>query len=113
LAHIRCAYNYLPTDDAAQRRANLFRLIHLFRENINRTNPRFTLLHNKTPIQSIIVKGNDEVKRFAAAIQQAGFDVRPILYPTVPKGSERIRICLHSFNTEAEVIKLAETINAL
>ncbi|MCW5906245.1 MAG: 8-amino-7-oxononanoate synthase [Chitinophagales bacterium] len=113
LAHIRCAYHYLPTDDAVKRRESLFYLIQLFRKTINQNNFCFTLLHSETPIQSIVVKGNDKVKLFAAAIQKAGFDVRPILYPTVPKGSERIRICLHSFNTEAEVCKLAETINAL
>ena len=61
----------------------------------------------------LMVPGNKNAKEVALRIQQQGLDVRPILSPTVPKGKERIRICLHSFNTEEEVIKLAQTINSL
>jgi 8-amino-7-oxononanoate synthase len=32
-----------------------------------------------------------------------GFDVKPILSPTVPQGQERLRMCLHSFNSEGEM----------
>jgi len=51
------------------------------------------------------------VKKMAHQLQNKGFDVRPILNPTVPKGKERIRICLHSFNSEKEVKKLCSTVN--
>ena len=44
----------------------------------------------------------------AQKLQQDNMDVRPILYPTVPKGSERLRIVLHSFNTIDDVNKLLE-----
>lgn len=60
-----------------------------------------------TPIQVVIVPGNTAVKEVAGRLQAAGLDVRPILYPTVPRGSERLRIVLHSFNTEEEVDRLA------
>jgi 8-amino-7-oxononanoate synthase len=43
------------------------------------------------------------VKKAAAKCQENNFDTRPILYPTVPKGSERLRIVLHAFNTAKEV----------
>ena len=42
----------------------------------------------------------------AKRVQKGGFDVRPILSPTVPQGSERLRISLHAFNTEMEVKEL-------
>ena len=37
-----------------------------------------------------------------------GFDVKAILHPTVPKNEERLRFCIHSFNTEKEIDALLE-----
>ncbi len=74
-------------------------------------NKKIHLVGSKSAIQSIIIPGSGEVKSVASAIQKEGFDVRPILSPTVPEGRERLRICLHAFNTEEEVIKLTELIN--
>lgn len=36
--------------------------------------------------------------------------VRPIVAPTVPHGTERVRVCLHAGNTEWEVEKLVISI---
>ena len=63
-----------------------------------------------SPIQSIVIPGNKKVIELAKAIQIKGFDVRPILSPTVPIGKERLRICIHSFNEENEIAALAEII---
>ncbi|WP_027421041.1 aminotransferase class I/II-fold pyridoxal phosphate-dependent enzyme [Crocinitomix catalasitica] len=57
-------------------------------------------------IQSIMVRGNQAAKNKAAELKAAGFAVKAILYPTVPKQSERIRICLHSFNSQEDIKKL-------
>lgn len=65
---------------------------------------------SRSAIHCILVPGNEEVKALAGAIQKRGFDVRPILHPTVPKGKERIRICLHSFNTAEEIMGLVESL---
>nr|WP_262899777.1 8-amino-7-oxononanoate synthase [Robertkochia marina] len=54
-------------------------------------------------ITSILLPGNDLVKEIAGKLVDAGYDVKPILSPTVPKGKERIRICLHSFNSFEEI----------
>ena len=67
---------------------------------------RYQKLVSNSAIQGVIVPGNDAVKALAAALQQNGLDIRPILSPTVPKGSERLRIVLHSFNRQEEVEKL-------
>jgi 8-amino-7-oxononanoate synthase len=110
LATIKCAHRFLLEADS--RRKDLFALVDIFQQQfIGGT--RFKLSGGKSPIQSLIVQGNEQAKQIAFNIQQAGFDVRAILYPTVAKGTERIRICIHSFNTQQEVIKLAEVINSL
>ena len=32
-----------------------------------------------------------------------GLNARPITWPTVPKGADRVRVCLHAGNTRAEL----------
>lgn len=111
LAHIKCAYQWLQTPEAQAETGKLFALIKLFRSKV--INPHVQLLPGETPVQSVVIPGNDAVRKFALNLQQAGFDVRPILSPTVPRGTERIRICIHSYNSMAEVSSLAENINSL
>ncbi|MCB0443273.1 MAG: pyridoxal phosphate-dependent aminotransferase family protein [Flavobacterium sp.] len=60
-------------------------------------------LPSNSSIHSVIIPGNDRVKTIAQQLQQNGFDVKPILSPTVPEGQERLRFCLHSFNSEQEI----------
>ena len=50
-----------------------------------------------------MIPGNENVKLRALELEQKGLDVRPILSPTVKEGEERLRICLHSFNTKKEI----------
>jgi 8-amino-7-oxononanoate synthase len=69
---------------------------------------RYTKMQSATAIQGVIVPGNDAVKEVAAQLQKNNFDIRPILYPTVPKGEERLRIVLHAFNTKEEVESMVE-----
>ena len=64
---------------------------------------RWEKLVSHTPIQIVIIPGNDAVKKVAGALHAAGLDVRAILYPTVPAGKERLRIVLHSFNSMQQV----------
>lgn len=59
-------------------------------------------------IHCCIISGNGRVKKIAEKIQEKGFDVRPILSPTVPEGQERLRICLHTFNTEKEITEVLQ-----
>jgi 8-amino-7-oxononanoate synthase len=63
----------------------------------------YKMLKSSTPIQGVIVPGNTEVKHLASRLQENGLDVRPILYPSVPKGLERLRISLHAFNTQEQL----------
>lgn len=104
---IKCAYDLLSESDEAVE--ELLALIAYFKERIA-TIPNLEIIESISPIQSIIISGNDKVKAVASAIQKKSFDVRPILSPTVPKGKERIRICLHAYNTKDEINRLVESI---
>jgi 8-amino-7-oxononanoate synthase len=53
------------------------------------------------------------VKNVAENLGKEGFEVKPILSPTVPKGSERLRFCLHSFNSENEISEVLKKLAKL
>jgi 8-amino-7-oxononanoate synthase len=53
-----------------------------------------------TPILSVLT---DRPRVLARYLQDGGFMVRPIVHPTVPRGKERVRICVHAANTVQEV----------
>jgi 8-amino-7-oxononanoate synthase len=110
LASIKMAYQLLIE---SSKEIELLRdNIKLFKKRIN-TGTLYHLIDSDSAIQCLVLKSNEKAREVAGQLQNEGFDVRPILSPTVPQGSERIRICLHSFNTENEVILLTDTINKL
>ena len=63
-------------------------------------------LKSNTAIQSYIIPGNKEVRAKAKILQENGFLVKPIVFPTVAKGTERIRITLHANQNKEDIIKL-------
>lgn len=65
-------------------------------------------LPSNSPIQSLIVEGNEKAKALAGELQREGYNVKAILSPTVPAGKERLRICLHTFNTVEQLTGLTE-----
>ena len=89
--------------------------IEKLRQNIIFFNQQKNLLglkpmfvRSKSAIQSAIVPGNENVKKLAQQLQDKGFDVKPILSPTVPEGQERLRFCIHSYNSEEEISQILE-----
>jgi 8-amino-7-oxononanoate synthase len=100
VAMVMEAYDQFPIMMAE--RAHLQELIQQFQE----AELPFEKMVSHTPIQAVVVPGNTAAKNLASRLQENGIDVRPILYPTVPKGKERLRIVLHAFNTEADLEKL-------
>lgn len=66
------------------------------------------VLESDSAIQCVLLPGNERVKKASEKLRTTGFDVRPILSPTVMAGKERLRICLHSFNTKEEISLLLD-----
>lgn len=108
LASIKMAYHLL--NNAEEEIINLKNNIAYFKNHIY-FNSDYPLLKSDSAIQCIILKNNDTARLIANTLQSAGLNVRPILSPTVAAGTERIRICLHSFNTLNELALLCNTVN--
>jgi 8-amino-7-oxononanoate synthase len=104
LLAIRCAHQHLQANPGAGER--LHNRINQFRECISTQFPDVRWTNSPSPIQCLIVPGNDHARFVAAQVQSAGFDVRAILSPTVPVGQERLRICIHTFNTMEDIDQL-------
>lgn len=84
--------------------------INFFKREAGELYDRF--IPSRSPIQSLLTEGNVAAKTLAEKLRQSGFDVRAILHPTVPAGKERLRICLHTFNSDEEISQLIKSIKA-
>ena len=112
VATILIAYQHLSKDKIQ---------VEKLRENIVHFNQQKNLLslkplfvRSKSAIQSAIIPGNEKVKNIAKIIHEKGFNVKAILSPTVPEGQERLRICLHSYDSKDDIDKILEILlNAL
>jgi 8-amino-7-oxononanoate synthase len=102
-----CAYQYMSAHNFSNE--PLHELIGYFRKKIKETSVE-RWKDSMSPIQALVAGDNERCKALAAKAQYAGMQVKPILYPTVATGMERLRVCLHTFNTRAEVDRLFEAI---
>jgi 8-amino-7-oxononanoate synthase len=104
VAAILLAYQYLESEKQTieQLRENI---VH-FNQEINLLGLKPMFVRSKSAIQSAIFLGNQNVKELAEQFHEMGFDVKAILSPEVPEGQERLRFCIHSFNSKEEISKL-------
>jgi 8-amino-7-oxononanoate synthase len=106
LVSIQCAFEFLQNEQPLQQQ--LHSNVQFFLDTYKNSNhPK---VPSNSPIQSVLMEGNNEVKRLARYLQQHDMDCRAIRSPSVKPGSERVRICLHSFNTEADIQKLIKAL---
>lgn len=110
VATILCAYQQLQS--ATSEIQKLRDVIAFFNSEKAQLGLKPLFVRSKSAIQSAIIPGNENVKRIARNLQQSGFDIRPILSPTVAEGQERLRICLHSYNTENEISAVLQILTA-
>ncbi|WP_299548233.1 aminotransferase class I/II-fold pyridoxal phosphate-dependent enzyme [Seonamhaeicola sp.] len=100
LATIHAVYGALVTTDQKQK---LLQNILYFKNGILNNNLQDLFIESHSAIHCCIISGNGLVKSIAKKLQDHDFDVKPILSPTVPEGQERLRFCLHSYNSEQEI----------
>ncbi|SHE64789.1 8-amino-7-oxononanoate synthase [Arenibacter palladensis] len=101
LATILAACEHLSI--SGEGKMQLMRNINFFKEQLRGHNLEAHFIPSDSAVHCCLVEGNEKVKNWSLQLQDKGFDVKPILSPTVPKGQERLRFCLHSFNTENEI----------
>ncbi|KAG0041723.1 5-aminolevulinate synthase, nonspecific, mitochondrial, partial [Gryganskiella cystojenkinii] len=104
LASVKAAYEMLMAGETVELVNKVQELIRYFRSNIQI--PEHMLLPSTSPIQGIVMDGNAKVNALSQELIRAGLNVKPIRFPTVPKGKERVRICLHAHNTIEQVAQL-------
>jgi 8-amino-7-oxononanoate synthase len=107
---VRQAYQLLKSSDFSNKK--LYSLIHFFKEQAKQV-PNLQIIESESAIQCIIITGNERCRKVATKLQNEGLDIRPIVSPTVPKGKERLRICLHEFNTEEEILRVFDVLKSI
>jgi len=117
LAAIKASYSLLmdgATEPLARRLEGHVRLLHglllELQEDLGAEARRRRVLKvpDQCPLSPIFSVETNEPRALARWCQEGGFVVRPIMPPTVPAGSERVRVCLHAGNTEEEIRRLVD-----
>ncbi|WCT10146.1 aminotransferase class I/II-fold pyridoxal phosphate-dependent enzyme [Mucilaginibacter jinjuensis] len=108
LAAIKMAYRLL---DEAQ---SEIEKLHINIQLLNKYLVDFQIgSESKSAIHCVLVGSNEKAKHISEKLKDAGIDIRPVLSPTVAVGTERLRICMHAYNTHQQIELLANTLNKL
>jgi 8-amino-7-oxononanoate synthase len=110
LVCIDAAFDYI--EQHPERNTQLKQIIAFYHQEVGglQLPDDVQLICNQSPIQTLVVPGNERCKALADALIQQKSLTLPILAPTVPAGAERLRICLHAFNTPEEISRLVAQI---
>lgn len=105
---INCAYQLLAESDFSVQIAT--KIAH-YQKQVLATN--LNVKPSNSTIQTVLFNNQEAARAAATSLHEKGFDVRAILSPTVPEGEERLRICLHTYNSEAEITNLVKHLKKL
>lgn len=103
LSSIFMAHKLLDSESGTAARTKLLENITYFKQVLVNNGLGNRFIPSNSAIQSCVVPGNSKVKSISEIFIDQGYDLRPILAPTVPRNSERLRFCLHAYNTETEI----------
>lgn len=103
VATVIAAYHLLQTAAGENKRKELLVNIEYFIQQRDLLGLQNDFIPSKSAIQSCLIPGNQKAREIASALIESGFEVRAVLSPTVPQGRERLRICLHAYNSKTEI----------
>ncbi len=106
LATILSAYQQLSEEVKGKQK--LHTNIAILQLDVRCSDLHSLFIPSRSAIHSCLISGNDKVKKISDKLKEKGFDVKPILSPTVPAGEERLRICLHSYNSQDQIKELVQ-----
>lgn len=93
---IRKGYEFLKANQEISGR--LQHKIRIFREA-----QLASLSAEDSPVQAIMAPDSKQLKTLNDSLLKSGFLTYPVFSPAVKEGTERLRICLHSFNTDDDI----------
>ena len=113
LATIKTAYNQLVIlcDSEESHQQKLQKNISFFKSELLRLELQNIFINSNSAIHCCVISGNAKTKEIATKIEENGFAVKAILSPTVSVGEERLRFCLHSYNSTKEITNVLENLS--
>lgn len=113
LIAIQVSYEYLMSGKADTQRQYLFQLMKYAKiscQKIAKKHP--VMLQIGDSSSPIIPLFTPNAKALAQHCQNKGYMLRAVVAPTVPKGTDRVRLCLHADNTREEIDGLCRVIES-
>ncbi len=103
------AIEFLQRPEGEDRRRALWKNIELLHQLlVSQTNRK-----PESAIFPFVIGQENDAMSFACALQKEGFFVPAIRYPSVPRGSARLRITLTAAHTESQIRALVDSIRRL
>lgn len=99
-------YKALKTQ--THQREKLLTNIAFFKSEVERLELSNYFIPSEAPIQGMLVQGNSQAKLLSKTLEENGYIAKAILSPTVPEGKERLRFCIHAYNTFSEIMGALE-----
>jgi 8-amino-7-oxononanoate synthase len=100
--------------DLLEERGDLLAALHSniasVRKTLTASLRNWRVIEGRSPIIAVIVGDDSTALNAARYLQSNGLDVRAIRPPTVPAGTARLRITIHADHTEAEIMRLCDSL---
>ena len=77
--------------------------VNTFIDGIASNDLAHMFIRSESAIQSFLSPNRLNIKELSKELQSKNFDVKAILPPTVPSGKERLRFCIHSYNSGEQI----------